>query len=171
MGMPRTIIWISNSINELIASRTPGYAAPSLELDSGINLVRGEGGGVLGEDLQQSLGLRLLYVYAPRHGQSDIPLFDTAVADANVDRLFAWNRFSGGDRINDANFLSYGAAWRIWHPRREREILRWKPRSDIIFIFLKSHWIRRRSRRFAHLAAFICLESVAERELGNRFGI
>ena len=112
----------SNSINGLMASKTPGYTAPSLELDSGINLVRGEGGGVLGEDLQQSLGLRLLYVYAPRHGQSDIPLFDTAVADANVDRLFAWNRFSGGDRINDADFLSYGAAWRIWHPRREREI-------------------------------------------------
>lgn len=55
---------------------------------------------------------RLFYLYAARRDQSRIPLFDTGALDFNYSQLFRENRFSGADRINDANQLSFALSSR-----------------------------------------------------------
>ncbi|MBS1160822.1 MAG: Organic solvent tolerance protein [Proteobacteria bacterium] len=54
----------------------------------------------------QTLEPRLYYVNIPYRDQSKIPLFDTALSDFNFAQIFSENRYSGYDRINDANQLT-----------------------------------------------------------------
>ena len=49
---------------------------------------------------------RLFYLYIPYKNQSNIPLFDSAQYDFVFASLFRENRYSGTDRIQDANQLS-----------------------------------------------------------------
>lgn len=58
----------------------------------------------------QTLEPRLLYLYVPEEDQTDIPAFDTSELDFRYDSLFRSNRFSGRDRIGDANQFSLGLA-------------------------------------------------------------
>jgi LPS-assembly protein len=51
----------------------------------------------------QTLEPRLFYAYVPYRNQSDLPNFDSAVADFNFSQLFTENSFVGGDRIGEAN--------------------------------------------------------------------
>ncbi|HET7200515.1 MAG TPA: LPS-assembly protein LptD, partial [Burkholderiales bacterium] len=64
------------------------------------------------------------YVYIPFRDQSQIPLFDTAVADFNYAQIFSENMFSGGDRINDANQLTAAISSRMLLPSNGQEVLR-----------------------------------------------
>ncbi len=55
----------------------------------------------------QTLEPRLYYAWADADSdQDDIPDFDTDVKSFRFDRLFERNRFSGGDRVGDANQLT-----------------------------------------------------------------
>ena len=54
----------------------------------------------------QTLEPRLYYLYVPYKNQSDIPPFDTSLISFNADSLFSSNRFSGLDRIGDANQIT-----------------------------------------------------------------
>ena len=56
---------------------------------------------------QQTLTPRIFYTYIPYRDQSNIPLFDTSYSNFSYQSLFTPNRFSGYDRINNANQLSY----------------------------------------------------------------
>ncbi len=56
---------------------------------------------------------RAYYLYVPYRDQSAIPLFDTGLANLSYNQLFTDNRFTGGDRISDANSLTYGASWSL----------------------------------------------------------
>ncbi len=49
---------------------------------------------------------RLYYLYAKRTEQDQLPVFDTGALDFNFSQLFRENRFSGADRVNDANQLT-----------------------------------------------------------------
>lgn len=60
----------------------------------------------LGRDHIQTLEPRLYYVYIPYRDQNRIPVFDSGVADFNFAQIFTENRYSGYDRINDANQLT-----------------------------------------------------------------
>lgn len=51
----------------------------------------------------QLLEPRLFYLYVPHEAQDDIPVFDSGEPDFDFTQLFARNRFSGDDRISDAN--------------------------------------------------------------------
>ncbi|MGA7179136.1 MAG: LPS-assembly protein LptD [Thiobacillaceae bacterium] len=59
-----------------------------------------------GKQYQQTLEPRVYYVYIPYRDQSQIPVFDTARMDLNLDTLFSPNQYIGGDRINNANQLT-----------------------------------------------------------------
>lgn len=59
---------------------------------------------------RQTLEPRLYYLYIPKRDQSQIPLFDTSLPALTYQRLFLTNRFSGVDRIGDANQLSLGVS-------------------------------------------------------------
>ena len=53
--------------------------------------------------LQRTLEPRLFYLYIPNENQSDLPIFDTGQFDFSFEQLFRENRFSGHDRLGDAN--------------------------------------------------------------------
>ncbi len=67
---------------------------------------------------------RLFYLYIPKTNQSQIPLFDTSVYDFWYNSLFRENRFSGSDRIQDANQISVALTSRLIDPMSGRERLK-----------------------------------------------
>ncbi|MBH1970509.1 LPS assembly protein LptD [Moraxellaceae bacterium AER2_44_116] len=56
----------------------------------------------------QTLEPRLFYLFSPYHEQSQLPNFDTAASTFSYAQLFRARRFSGGDRLDDANQISLG---------------------------------------------------------------
>lgn len=55
----------------------------------------------------QTLEPRLFYLKVPYQNQAQFPIYDSGNMIFNMDQLFRTNRFSGFDRIGDANQLSY----------------------------------------------------------------
>lgn len=78
---------------------------PRYSLDTGLFFDRDL--HLFSHDYVQTLEPRLYYLYVPYRNQSAIPVFDSAYMIFNVDQLFRTNRFSGFDRIGDANQLAY----------------------------------------------------------------
>ena len=74
--------------------------------------------------LVQTLEPRLYYLYQEYEGQEHLPLFDAKALTASYLQLFRENRFSGLDRIGDANRLSLGVTTRIFGRDSGREYLR-----------------------------------------------
>jgi LPS-assembly protein len=68
---------------------------------------------LLGGSHRQTLEPRVFYVKAPFRDQSQVPLFDTTLADLNYTQLFSENRFVGGDRFGDTSRLTVAATSRI----------------------------------------------------------
>jgi len=64
----------------------------------------------------QTLEPRLFYLYVPNQDQDDIPIFDTGEYDFNIWQLFQENRFTGPDRMGDANQLALILTTRILDP-------------------------------------------------------
>lgn len=60
----------------------------------------------------QTLEPRLYYLNVPFHDQAPIPVFDSAYMIFSFDDMFRANRFSGFDRIGDANQLTYAVTTR-----------------------------------------------------------
>jgi LPS-assembly protein len=86
-------------------------ALPTFSLDSTVVFERE--GNWSGKSYIQTLEPRLYYVNIPYKDQSQIPLFDTALTDFNFAQIFSENRYSGFDRINDANQLTAGLTTRL----------------------------------------------------------
>ncbi|WP_245936069.1 LPS-assembly protein LptD [Suttonella ornithocola] len=95
---------------------------PSLSLDGSLIFERGI--NIEGSSFTQTLEPRLFYLYTPYKAQSDIPLFDTADLSKSWHWLFARNRFSGGDRIGDANQLTTAVTTRFYRNSDGQEKLR-----------------------------------------------
>jgi len=72
----------------------------------------------------QTLEPRAFYLFNRFEPQDDIPLFDAGVPDLNYDRLFTDNRFTGLDRIGDANQITVGVSSRLIEPTSGREVMR-----------------------------------------------
>lgn len=84
---------------------------PILSLDSGLFFDRDT--RILGRDVQQTLEPRLYYVHIPYRDQNDIPVFDTARFDFGFAQIFSENRYSGLDRVGDANQLTAAVTTRL----------------------------------------------------------
>lgn len=84
---------------------------PTFTLDS--NLIFERDTNLLGNAFIQTLEPRLYYVNIPYRDQSNIPVFDTYQSDFNFAQIFAENRYSGFDRINDANQLTAALTTRL----------------------------------------------------------
>jgi len=82
--------------------KKPGVNALVSSLDAGLYFDR-QGAGS-----KQTLEPRLFYLHVPERNQQDIPVFDTAESGFSHASLWRDNRFSGYDRIGDANQLSLG---------------------------------------------------------------
>ncbi|WP_367607464.1 LPS-assembly protein LptD [Legionella sp. W05-934-2] len=66
-----------------------------------------------GQSWMQTIEPRLYYLYVPAQDQSAIPVFDSGNMIFTYNQLFRINRFSGNDRIGDANQLSYALSTRF----------------------------------------------------------
>ncbi|HSW52076.1 MAG TPA: LPS assembly protein LptD, partial [Sulfuricaulis sp.] len=90
---------------------TPSVTRGVFSLDSGLVFERDSRWG---ENLfTQTLEPRLYYLYIPAKNQDSLPNFDTALAEFSFLNLFRDNRFSGGDRIGDANQLTAAVTTRF----------------------------------------------------------
>ncbi|KAF3997769.1 LPS-assembly protein LptD [Glaciimonas immobilis] len=77
---------------------------PTFSIDGGLTFERDA--KLFGNAVTQTLEPRLFYVRTPYKDQNNYPLFDTGVADFNFAQIFTENKFSGHDRISDANQLT-----------------------------------------------------------------
>lgn len=105
-----------------LSTTHPNRTLPIFSMDSGLFLERDSHWG--GQDMIHSLEPRLFYLYAPRRDQTEIPLFDTGLPDFNFTQLFRNNRFSGADRVGDANQLSAALTTRFLEKETGQERLR-----------------------------------------------
>lgn len=93
---------------------------PTITLDSGVFFERDLNG-----QLKQSLEPRLFYTYTPFEDQSSIPIFDSARTDFSTsNQLFEANRFTGKDRIADANQLTLALTSRVQNTRTGDELFK-----------------------------------------------
>lgn len=95
---------------------------PTLSIDSGLFFDRET--NWFGEKIDQTLEPRLYYLYTPYEDQSSLPVFDTSSHGLSFGNLFLENRFSGADRVGDANQLTAALTSRSLNGESGREILR-----------------------------------------------
>ena len=105
----------NNNPNDNFISRS----IPTFSLDTGLKYER-----VLSNRRGwiQTLEPRLYYLNTPFEDQSNIPDFDTSLISESYSNLFIPNRFSGFDRIGDANQVTLGIGSRIFSSRSGREL-------------------------------------------------
>jgi len=84
---------------------------PTFTVDSSVIFERET--SLLDKAFIQTLEPRLYYVNIPYKNQSNIPIFDTYQSDFNFAQIFSENRYSGFDRINDANQLTAALTTRM----------------------------------------------------------
>ncbi|HIZ50238.1 MAG TPA: LPS-assembly protein LptD [Candidatus Pseudomonas excrementavium] len=92
------------------ADTNPSSTIPVASLDAGLYFDRDT--SWFGRDLRQTLEPRAFYLYAPNRDQDDQPLFDTNENTFSYNSLFRDDRFSGNDRVGDANQLALGVTSR-----------------------------------------------------------
>ncbi len=95
---------------------------PIFSVDSGVTFERDM--DWMSKSLTQTLEPRLYYLYVPVRDQHLIPIFDTGIADFNFAQIFGENRYSGGDRIGDANQATAMLTSRVLDPLTGAEIIR-----------------------------------------------
>ena len=91
--------------------QTPARTTPIFSLDGGLFFERPL--NWRGVALMQTLEPRLYYLYVPYRDQKELPVFDTTELDFSLGQLFRTNRFSGADRMGDANQLTLALTTRF----------------------------------------------------------
>jgi len=87
-------------------SETATRYIPSFKVNSGINLERDF--ALFNKKYRQTLVPEIQYLYVPYEDQSEIGLYDTTALETDYYGLFRDNRYSGYDRIADANQITLG---------------------------------------------------------------
>lgn len=95
---------------------------PVVSLDSGLVFERPL--QFAGNKMIQTLEPRAFYLYIPYRDQDDIPLFDTNLRTFGMGSIFSHDRFTGPDRIGDANQVTVGLTSRFIDEDTGREKLR-----------------------------------------------
>ncbi len=98
----------------------PSRSLPSAHLDAGLIFEK----HLNNSTHIQTLEPRLYYLHTPFRRQDDIPLFDTSEYEFGFEQLFRDDRFSGSDRISDADRLSVGLTTRVLDTDKGNEIFR-----------------------------------------------
>lgn len=89
----------------------PATVTPTVSLDGGLYFNRDT--SWFGRRYTHTLEPRLYYLYTRYQDQSDQPLFDTGFITFDYNQLWRESRFTGYDRIDDANQLSVGLSTRL----------------------------------------------------------
>ena len=85
----------------------PSVTQPTASVDAGLYFDR-----VADNGSTQTIEPRLFYLYSPYRNQTALPNFDTVNNTFTYEQVFRGSRFSGGDRVDDANQLSAGVTTR-----------------------------------------------------------
>jgi len=101
------------------AETSPSSGAALLSLDGGLYFDRPT--EFAGRGLLQTLEPRVYYLYSEFEEQKDQPDFDSAELTFSYNQLFRETRFSGRDRLDDANQLSVGLTTRFINDLDGRE--------------------------------------------------
>lgn len=100
----------------------PDHAIPTVDLDG--RLVFERDIDWLGDASLQTLEPRLYYLYTPYVDQNDTPVFDSSELTFSFSNLFRSNRFTGRDRIGDANQITAALTSRTLRARSGEELFR-----------------------------------------------
>ncbi|MCP4878762.1 MAG: LPS-assembly protein LptD [Gammaproteobacteria bacterium] len=95
-------------------------ALPTLSVDTGLTFERLTGSR---NQWLQTLEPRLYFLHTPFEDQDEIPDFDTSLSSRTYNNLFTNNRFTGADRIGDANQVTFGLASRVFDNDDGSELL------------------------------------------------
>lgn len=90
---------------------SPSRLLPVASLRAGVFMEREF--TLAGSDYSQTLDPHFYYLYIPDDDQDDVPVFDTSISSTGYAAMFRENRFSGIDRIGDANQMAVGVTSRI----------------------------------------------------------
>ena len=99
--------------------REPDRSVSIFSLDSGLIFERSAS-----QRTRQTLEPRLFYLYVPYMAQDDLPVFDTNEYDFSFGQLFREERFSGPDRVSDADQLTLALTTRVLDNASGRERFR-----------------------------------------------
>jgi len=88
----------------------PDRTVPIYSLDTGLFLEREA--ALFGDNIKQTLEPRLFFLYVPERDQQELPRFDTQRAQLTFSQLFREDRFTGADRVGDAQRSSWGVTTR-----------------------------------------------------------
>ena len=110
----------------------PTRTLPLFSLDSSVMFDRNI--ALRGQQFTQTLEPRIFYVYVPFRDQSNLPNFDSARTDFSFAQMLTENRFSGSDRINDANQVTFALTSRLIEPGSGKERLRLAVGQQLSFI-------------------------------------
>ncbi len=91
--------------------QTPTRTTPIFSLDGGLFFERNLNWNNIA--LSQTLEPRIYYLYVPYRDQTGLPVFDSTELDFSLEQLFRTNRFSGADRMGDANQLTVALTTRF----------------------------------------------------------
>lgn len=93
----------------------PDVGVPVYSLDAGLVFERDRRSG------SQTLEPRVFYLNSQYQDQSDLPLFDTSELNFSFNQLFRDDRFSGGDRIGDADQVALALTTRLLDDRGQEQ--------------------------------------------------
>ena len=100
---------------------TPDAGSAVVSVDGGLIFERATTLG--GEGMTQTLEPRVFYLYSQYDQQTDQPDFDSAELTFSYNQLFRDTRFSGHDRLDDANQVAIGLTTRFFADSDGRERL------------------------------------------------
>ncbi|MEE4202237.1 MAG: LPS-assembly protein LptD [Halieaceae bacterium] len=101
--------------------RSPDAGSAVLSLDAGLVFERET--TLAGEAMTQTLEPRAYYLYSSFTEQQGLPDFDSAELTFSYNQLFRATRFSGNDRLDDANQMALGVTTRFFSDADGRERL------------------------------------------------
>lgn len=131
MGLHYTRYDLNKPVAPNAGDRHLNRTVPIFSLDSGIILERDTKLG--GRNYIQTLEPRIFYTYIPYRDQQLLPNFDSAEMDFSYAQLFLERRFSGEDRINDANEVTLAVSSRLINSANGSERLRFSAGQRIRF--------------------------------------
>lgn len=102
-------------------TENPSRTVPQFRLRGRLNLERDFAWGE--KNYQQTLQPQIQYLYVPYRDQTAIGIYDSTLMQDDYQGLFRARRFSGLDRIADANQVTIGASTSIFN-ENARELLR-----------------------------------------------
>jgi LPS-assembly protein len=94
-----------------VENENPSTTVPMASVDAGMYFDRAT--SWFGQGFTNTLEPRIYYLYNKFEDQTDQPLFDTGFTTFDYNQLFRESRFTGYDRIPDANQVSLGLTTRL----------------------------------------------------------